>query len=181
MARSLAWVFGYGSLMWNPGFPHAAFETATLEGWHRALCVYSWHYRGTPERPGLVMGLAAGGRCVGRAIGFERPHEADVLAYLDRREQTNYVYDRREVRVRLASGPTVPAWAYIARTDHPQFAGDLPEGEVLRHVLEGHGIGGACTDYVRATVAHLVEMGIAEPRLEALAHRLDAAAAAPLP
>jgi cation transport protein ChaC len=173
MPRTLAWVFGYGSLMWNPGFPFTAFETATLDGWHRALCVYSWHYRGTPDRPGLVMGLARGGTCVGRAIGFERPHEADVLAYLDRREQTNYVYDRRVLELRFASGAVVPAWAYVARTDHPQYAGDLPEDEVLRHVRQGHGVGGACTDYVRNTVAHLVEIGIREPRLEAIVGRLE--------
>jgi cation transport protein ChaC len=178
VADPLAWVFGYGSLMWNPGFPHTAFEAATLEGFHRALCVYSWHYRGTPERPGLVMGLARGGACVGRAIGFPRADEAEVLAYLDRREQTNYVYDRRILPARLGDGTPIEAWAYVARTDHPQYAGELAEEEVLRLVRAGHGLGGACADYVRATVAHLVEMGINEPRLEALVRRLDAEAAA---
>jgi cation transport protein ChaC len=177
MPEPLAWVFGYGSLMWSPGFPHTAFEPATLDGFHRALCVYSWHYRGTRERPGLVMGLAAGGSCVGRAIGFPRAHEPEILAYLDRREQTNYVYDRRIVELRLASGALIPAWAYVARTDHPQYAGNLPEDEVLRHVLDGHGLGGACVDYVRATVAHLVEMGIREPQLETILRRLEAAPA----
>src|SRR5689334_3852787 len=113
----LVWVFGYGSLMWNPGFPHEAFETATLQGWHRALCVYSWPYRGTTERPGLVMGLAEGGHCVGRAIGVSPEQEAATVAYLDERELPNYVYDRRRLPIRLSSGEEVAAWGYVARTD----------------------------------------------------------------
>lgn len=172
--RQLAWAFGYGSLMWQPGFAVDVLDTATLDGWHRALCVYSWHYRGTRERPGLVMGLAPGRSCVGRALGFARHREAEVLDYLDRREQTNYVYERRLVPVRRSSGEVVEAWAYIARTDHPQYAGDLSEETALTLVLQGAGIGGACVDYVRQTVAHLRAMGIVEPRLEALAGRLPA-------
>ena len=170
--RDLAWVFGYGSLMWNPGFAHAAFETAVLDGWHRALCVYSWHYRGTKERPGLVMGLAPGGTCVGRAIGVERAREAEVVAYLDERELPNYVYDRVAVPLRLAGGGMVTAWTYVARTDHPQFAGDLALDEALRLVRQGSGVGGACRDYVRNTVAHLAGMGIVEPKLEELVEAL---------
>jgi cation transport protein ChaC len=170
----LAWVFGYGSLMWNPGFAHEAFETARLQGWHRALCVYSWHYRGTDAAPGLVLGLAEGGECIGRAIGVPRDREAAMLAYLDEREQTNYVYERRLLPVTLQSAEPIEAWAYVARTDHPQYAGDLPEDEVLRHVLQGVGVGGACVDYVRNTVAHLLESGIGDARLEAIVRRLDA-------
>jgi cation transport protein ChaC len=172
----LAWAFGYGSLMWNPGFAHEAFATARLEGWHRALCVYSWHYRGTRAAPGLVLGLAEGGECTGRAIGVRPEREAAMLAYLDEREQTNYVYERTRLPVTLDSGERVSAWAYIARTDHPQFAGDLSEDEVLRHVVQGVGVGGACADYVRNTVAHLVEIGIGDARLEAIVRRLDAVA-----
>ncbi len=172
----LAWAFGYGSLMWNPGFAHAAFVTARLDGWHRALCVYSWHYRGTHAAPGLVLGLAEGGECTGRAIGVPLADEAAMLAYLDEREQTNYVYERTRLPVTLGTGERVEAWTYIARTDHPQFAGDLPEDEIVRHVLQGVGVGGPCVDYVRNTMAHLVEIGIADARLEAVVRRLDAAA-----
>lgn len=172
----LAWAFGYGSLMWNPGFVHEAFVTARLEGWHRALCVYSWHYRGTREAPGLVLGLAEGGECAGRAIGVLPEQERAMLAYLDAREQTNYVYERQRLPVILATGERVEAWTYIARTDHPQFAGDLSEDEVLQHVMQGVGVGGPCADYVRNTLAHLVEMGIADPRLQAIVRRLDAVA-----
>lgn len=175
-AGDLAWAFGYGSLMWNPGFAHEAFATARLEGWHRALCVYSWHYRGTHAAPGLVLGLAEGGDCTGRAIGVRREHEAAMLAYLDEREQTNYVYERVRLPVTLASGEPVEAWTYVARTDHPQFAGDLPEDQIVRHVLQGVGVGGPCADYVRNTVAHLREIGIGDERLEAIVRRLDAVA-----
>ena len=86
MPAGLVWYFGYGSLMWNPGFVHEAFEPAALEGWSRALCIYSTHYRGTPARPGVVLGLRPGGRCVGRAIGVAAEREAEVTAYLDARE-----------------------------------------------------------------------------------------------
>jgi cation transport protein ChaC len=178
---SLIWVFGYGSLMWNPGFEPDGFETATLEGYHRALCVYSWHYRGTREHPGLVMGLARGGRCIGRALGVRPEREGEVIAYLDQREQQNYVYDRLRLPVQLDPGETVQAWAYVARPNHPQYAGDLSEEEVFRLVLQGSGVAGPCADYVRNTVAHLMAVGIAEPRLEALVRRLGHAQAEEAP
>jgi cation transport protein ChaC len=179
--NDLVWVFGYGSLMWNPGFATDGFETATLDGYHRALCVYSWHYRGTKERPGLVMGLAAGERCVGRGLGVRPEREAEILAYLDDRELPNYVYDRVRLPIRLQSGAGVDAWAYVARTGHPQYAGDLPEDEVLRYVLQGTGLTGPCADYVRNTVAHLIDIGISEPRLETIARRAEQALAASAP
>jgi glutathione-specific gamma-glutamylcyclotransferase len=124
----LVWYFGYGSLMWNPGFAHDAFEPAVLEGWSRGLCVYSTHYRGTAARPGLVLGLRPGGRCVGRAIGVAPDREAEVTAYLDARELLDtYVYERVRLplllpgggqRVRRASGTSgrATAWPGPART-----------------------------------------------------------------
>jgi cation transport protein ChaC len=170
----LAWFFGYGSLMWRPGFAHDAFEPARLDGWHRALCILSHHYRGTPERPGLVLGLAPGGSCVGRALGVARTREPEVAAYLDERELFGaYVYDRLLLPVTLLrTGETAQAWCYVARPEHEQYAGDLDEAVVLERVRDGHGSAGACADYVRNTVAHLREMGIEEPRLEALVGRL---------
>ncbi len=170
----LAWFFGYGSLMWRPGFAHDAFEPAHLDGWHRALCILAHHYRGTPERPGLVLGLAPGGSCVGRALGVARVREPEVAAYLDERELFGaYVYDRLLLPVTLLrTGETAQAWCYVAKPEHEQYAGDLDEAAVLRHVRDSHGSAGACADYVRNTVAHLREMGIGEPRLEALVGRL---------
>lgn len=175
MTGELAWFFGYGSLMWNPGFAHAARVPARLEGWRRGLCIYSHHYRGTPARPGLVLGLQPGGACTGRAFGVEPAREPEVLAYLDARELLDsYVYDRVRLPVRSVAGTEFNAWCYVAKPDHPDFAGGLDRAAVLRCVRDGHGLAGACADYVRSTVDHLREMGIAEPALEAIVAELAA-------
>ncbi len=178
----LVWFFGYGSLMWNPGFAHEAFVPAELSGFHRGLCITSRHYRGTPERPGLVLGLAPGGRCVGRAIGVAKARAPEVLAYLDARENVSgiYVYDRRSLPLRLlGEGRTVEGWCYLACPDHPDYAGNLDEAAILERVRHGVGIAGTNADYVSSTVAHLRDMGIVEPTLEALVVSLDAETAAP--
>ena len=174
MTGELVWFFGYGSLMWNPGFLHDALEPARLDGWHRALCIRSTHYRGTPGRPGLVLGLAPGGSCTGRAIGVEPERETEVLAYLDARELIGaYVYERVLVPVTLLRRRrTVRAWAYVARPEHPDYLPDLDEASVLERVRHGHGLAGANADYVRNTALHLREMGIAEPALERLVEAL---------
>lgn len=170
----LVWVFGYGSLMWRPGFPLDAFEAARLEGWRRRLCIWSYHWRGTPTRPGLVLGLDRGGRCWGRALGVAAEREAEILAYLDERELVTDVYQRRRLPVGLAGGDTVEAWVYVARPEHPQYAGILDEETILATVRDACGDGGPCRDYLLETVAHLREMGIREPELERLACRLSA-------
>jgi glutathione-specific gamma-glutamylcyclotransferase len=175
----LVWYFGYGSLMWNPGFAREAFEPAVLEGWSRGLCVYSTHYRGTAARPGLVLGLRPGGRCVGRAIGVAPDREAEVTAYLDARELLDtYVYERVRLPLLLprGGGARVTGWCYVARPGHAQYAGELGCAAVLRCVRQGHGLAGACSEYVRNTVAHLREMSIREPELERLVAQLEASA-----
>ncbi|MFZ1425533.1 MAG: gamma-glutamylcyclotransferase [Geminicoccaceae bacterium] len=175
MPDGLVWYFGYGSLMWNPGFSHEAFEPAVLEGWSRALCIYSTHYRGTAGRPGLVLGLRPGGRCIGRAIGVAPEREPEVTAYLDARELLdNYVYRRvRLLLVIQGAAESVPGWCYVARPEHEDYAGGLDEAAVLRHVRQGHGLAGSCADYLRNTVAHLREMGIRETELERLEAALE--------
>jgi cation transport protein ChaC len=174
MPPGLVWYFGYGSLMWNPGVAHEAFEPACLDGWRRALCVYSTHYRGTAARPGLVLGLMRGGSCIGRAIGVAAEREAEVTAYLDARELLDvYVYDRVRLPLRLLdSACEVEAWCYVARPEHEHYAGDLELDRALECVRQGHGLAGACTDYVRHTVAHLRAMSIGEPALERIVAEL---------
>jgi cation transport protein ChaC len=169
----LVWTFGYGSLMWRPGFEPDAFERARLVGFQRRMCIRSEHYRGTHEQPGVVMGLTEGGCCIGRAIGFKAERAGEIMAYLDARELVTNVYERRLVKLELLdSGRTVDAWAYIARLDHEQYVGKADEAAILEMVRTGCGSSGTCQEYLVNTLDHLEEMGIEEPDLRALARRL---------
>jgi glutathione-specific gamma-glutamylcyclotransferase len=175
MAQELVWFFGYGSLMWNPGFPLDAFEPARLDGYHRRFCIVSRHYRGTAEQPGLVLGLAPGGQCVGRAIGVAPAREEEVLRYLDDREFVGgiYVYERLLLPLRLLPDEqVVQGWCYVARPEHPDYAGGLGDTAVLERVARAKGLAGSNREYVLNTVTHLREMAIGEPDLEALATAL---------
>lgn len=166
------WVFGYGSLMWRPGFEHDERIVATLHGYHRALCVYSVHHRGTAERPGLVLGLDRGGSCRGVAFRVGPARAAEVLAYLREREQVTMVYRETAHQLRLVDGRTVPGIAYTVNRSHVQYAPRLPEPDLLRIVEGGVGISGANPDYVRNTHSHLLEMGIRDRTLAWLSERL---------
>lgn len=160
------WVFGYGSLIWRPGFAHRRAEPALLRGAHRQLCVYSHHYRGTPERPGLVMGLERGGACRGMAFEVEAERWQEVHAYLRDREQRNLVYRESWRPVRLGSGEQVTALAFLVNRDHEQYAGALPREELLRLVRQGEGIMGRNAEYVINTARHLNEMGFSDDVLD---------------
>src|SRR5690349_2563312 len=81
------WVFGYGSLIWKPGFEFVEQRPARLIGEHRSLCIYSMVHRGTPEKPGLVLGLDRGGACQGVAFRVARKQRDATVAYLREREQ----------------------------------------------------------------------------------------------
>jgi cation transport protein ChaC len=168
------WVFGYGSLMWRPGFPHLDAVPARLVGYHRSLCVYSWVHRGTPERPGLVLGLDRGGSCRGLAFRIAAERGADVLAYLDAREMVTRVYERRRLPVVLAGGARPPAWCYVVRRDHEQYAGRLPEAARLELIRHSVGRSGRNVEYVINTVAHLETMGVFDAPLHGLAAWLRA-------
>ncbi|HEY8564291.1 MAG TPA: gamma-glutamylcyclotransferase [Beijerinckiaceae bacterium] len=166
------WVFGYGSLMWRPGFAYLERRHARLQGYHRALCVLSHHHRGTPQRPGLVLGLDRGGSCHGVAFRVEGAEAEATIAYLREREQVTSVYLERRLAVRLDDGRRTEAVTYIVDRAHPQYAGRLPEDEVLRLVRQGVGVSGINPDYVRSTQEHLVGMGVRDPLLTRLAAAL---------
>jgi cation transport protein ChaC len=168
------WVFGYGSLMWRPGFEHLRAVPARLYGFHRQLCVYSHVHRGTPERPGLVLGLDRGGSCHGLAFEVTPAKREATLAYLRAREQVTSVYLEKFTPIRLMTpeAETVEAVAYVVDRAHQQYAGALPVESQLAYVRQGKGQSGDCMDYVISTLAHLHEMGIRDHLLENLGQRL---------
>lgn len=172
------WIFGYGSLMWRPGFSFLRSEAARVHGYHRSLCVYSHVHRGTPDEPGLVLGLDRGGSCHGMAFQVAPEAWDHTLAYLRAREQVTSVYlERRKNIVLIESGSTVEAVTYVVDRSHRQYAGVLDDDALEYHVRRGQGISGHCAEYVMNTLAHLREMRIHDPALERLARRLASQAA----
>jgi cation transport protein ChaC len=168
------WVFAYGSLMWRPGFAHLERAPARLIGLHRALCVYSFVHRGTPEKPGLVLGLDIGGTCRGIAYRVARALRAETIAYLRAREQVTMVYRESWRDVVVAGEPErrVRALVYMVDRGHPQYAGRLDLEQQLHHVRQGHGSSGANRDYVLATVSEIEAQGFRDAGLHLLAERL---------
>ena len=168
------WVFAYGSLIWRPGFTFRERVPARLTGAHRALCVLSHVHRGTPERPGLVLGLDHGGTCRGIAYRAPAAERAATLAYLRAREQVTKVYREvvRPVSLLGREQPRVPAVCYVVDRGHPQYAGRLDLKEQLHLVRQGHGQSGANRDYVLATVQALESIGLRDRDLHLLAERL---------
>jgi len=171
------WIFGYGSLMWRPGFEFIERVEARLIGAHRALCVYSFVHRGTPERPGLVLGLDHGGACRGIAFRVAASRRTDTIRYLREREQVTMIYREclRRVSLRSETGRHVTALCYMVDRGHPQYAGRLTLDQQLLHVRGNHGRSGANPDYVIETVAALEAIGYRETQLHLLAERLKGA------
>jgi cation transport protein ChaC len=166
------WVFGYGSLMWRPGFSFAECVPARLAGWHRALCVYSHLYRGTAAAPGLVLGLDRGGSCRGVAFRVRSADAGATLAYLRDRELVSYVYRELVRPVEVAGGSRVPAVLYAADRAHAQYAGALTRAKRLALVARGVGVSGTNRDYVLNTLAHLDALGVHDPELTWIAAHL---------
>ena len=166
------WVFGYGSLMWNPGFAAAETVRARLSGHHRALCVHSHVHRGTPQKPGLVLGLDRGGACCGLAFRVSPGEEAAVMTYLRARELVTNVYLERRVRLQLSDGRRVIAVTYVVDRSHDQYAPRMQADVAARIVAEASGQSGPNPAYVANTVMHLRELGIRDRPLEAVFARL---------
>jgi glutathione-specific gamma-glutamylcyclotransferase len=174
LSKGDLWVFGYGSLMWRPGFEFIEQVPARLIGEHRALCVYSFVHRGTPEKPGLVLGLDRGGACRGVAFRVAEKLRAATVNYLREREQVTSVYREvmRSVWLENAARQRVSALAYVVDRGHVQYAGRLSLAEQLRHVQQGHGHSGANRDYVLATVGAIEAEGFRDHPLHQLAAML---------
>ena len=166
------WVFGYGSLIWRPGFAHVETQRARLHGYRRSLCVYSFVHRGTPERPGLVLGLDHGGSCVGLAFRVPGELRDEVIAYLRERELVTNVYLERTLKIRLNGGGMVEAVAYIVDRGHEQYAGALDAAHAEAVVRGAVGQSGNNEDYVLSTLEHLEALGIRDHWLEDVARRV---------
>lgn len=168
------WVFGYGSLLWNPGFAFIRAEPALLRGAHRSLSIYSHDHRGTAERPGLVFGLVPGGSCRGMAYQVADADWAEVQSYLRVREQVTSVYREDYRRVRLDDGSTVRALVYVVELGHAHYAGTLDLDQQAAIVRSGIGASGRNIDYVLNTVEQLQQLGIHDQSLLALSRLLAA-------
>src|SRR5438045_476752 len=171
LSKGDLWVFGYGSLMWRPGFKYIEQVPARLIGEHRALCVYSFDHRGTPENPGLVLGLDRGGACRGIAFRVAGRHRDETMEYLRGREQTTNVYREvmRSVWLENEARDRVSALAFVVDRGHVQYAGRLSLAEQLRLVRQGHGRSGNNRDYVLSTVKSIEAQGFRDQPLHQLA------------
>ncbi len=168
------WVFGYGSLLWHPGFPVAERRRAVLKGWHRSFCMWSIHHRGTPERPGLVLALDAvdGGQCEGLALAVETGHEDATLTYLRERELISSAYLERRLPILFEDGTGAVATAFVIDPAHEQYTGPLSlerQAEVIAGATGGRGPN---RDYLWNTVRHLAEMGVKDPDLAWISARV---------
>jgi cation transport protein ChaC len=166
------WVFGYGSLIWNPGFPVAERRIARLDGWHRSFCMRSIHHRGTVESPGLVLALdrATGATCTGVAFRVETGAEADTISALRERELISSAYLETVLPVGTEGGP-LDVLAFVIDPDHAQYC-QLDREEQARIIAQAAGGRGPNRDYLWSTAAHLAELGIADPDLDWLATRV---------
>lgn len=163
------WVFAYGSLIWNPGFDAVEQRPARLYGLHRSFCVWSWHWRGTREKPGLVLGLDYGGSATGIAFRVPKQDAREVRHYLRAREQVTMVYREGFYPITLDDGEKVMALTYPVNRAHDQYAGRLPIAQQVQIMESAHGIGGPNRDYLLQTCAALQKNGIKDKGLEKVA------------
>jgi cation transport protein ChaC len=169
--RGDLWIFGYGSLMWAPGFRASERAVAIARGYHRSPCILSHRYRGTPEKPGLVMGLCRGGSCWGIAFRVPAARVRRVLGLLWRREMLNKVYRPTLIPVLVSSARRggrarrLRALAFVADTAHRQFVRELDLRGRARLVAQGVGERGPCVDYIRNTLEHMLALGLNDAHL----------------
>ncbi len=172
----MTWVFGYGSLLWRPGFPYREKRPALLRNYHRAFCRLSFRHRGTPEAPGMVVGLRPGGQCRGFAYLLSREPGAEerVLAYLDEREGPGY--RRLKLPLELGNGDKSDrgeAWVYLPVPTHPSHAPDLPRSRMVALIATGVGESGTARAYLGDLIAHLAAMDVREPELEEMLRAVE--------
>lgn len=168
------WVFGYGSLMWNPGFEYVDRQIATLRGYDRSFCMRSIHHRGTVADPGLVLALdpAPHGACSGLAFHVQAARADATLAYLRERELISSAYVEETVDLSLLDGRDVRALVYVIDVDHEQYCGGLPleeQAQIIAHAVGGRGPN---SEYLNNTALHLRDLGLEDADLTWLARRV---------
>lgn len=168
------WVFGYGSLLWNPGFPVAEQVVATLSDYARSFCMRSIHHRGTDDHPGLVLALDAieGAACQGLALRVEPGAEDATLAYLRERELISSAYLEKTCAITLQDGRSVEAVTYVIDADHVQYCGGLPLEEQAQIIATAVGGRGPNTEYLYNTAQHLSDLGLDDADLDWLVMRV---------
>ena len=165
------WIYGYGSLIWRPEFDYVERRDALLHGYHRALCLWSRVNRGTPEKPGLVFGLDAGGSCRGVVFRIDAGQAPEIMEALWRREMPSGAYIPRWLNCRTENGK-VTALTFTMNRNTDAYVRGLPQDQLLHIVRNAHGSYGPCIDYVLETADALMRHDIVDKRLSALAHRL---------
>ncbi len=166
------WIFGYGSLMWRPGFDYLEACKATITGLHRAPCIYSWVHRGTQERPGIVLGLDRGGTCTGMAFKVSNTIQKETVAYLQERELVTNVYLESHDRAVLETGGEISCLTYIVDQNHEQYAGQLPIDELMHQIRGAIGQSGRNEDYFINTAQKLKELDIRDELMESIVKHL---------
>jgi glutathione-specific gamma-glutamylcyclotransferase len=161
------WVFGYGSLMWNPAFHYAELVPARVSGWHRRFCLWNTFGRGSPEKPGLMLALERGGSCGGVGLRVAAADVRHELALLWNREMLSGSYVARWVRLATPGGD-VPAVTFVANRSHARYAGRLPAEEVARLLAVARGPLGASLEYLEQTVAELERHGARDTEMHSL-------------
>ncbi|MCA1908327.1 MAG: gamma-glutamylcyclotransferase [Magnetospirillum sp.] len=167
------WVFGYGSLMWRPGFDFVEARPALLKGWNRSFCLYSLHYRGTPDHPGLVLGLDRGGSCRGVAFRVAAAKAAITVEYLNERELVGYAYQAKTLKVTLDDGSKVPAYCFVADRRHRHYAGNLELEHAASIIMDAQGCAGLNRDYLINTVRRLEADGFLDKSLHLLLKEVE--------
>lgn len=167
-----AWIFAYGSLMWNPAIEFAEASACEVDGWRRSFCFWVPLGRGTPELPGLMLALESGGSCEGIAYRLAPNQVRSELAILWNREMLSGVYQAKWVPAKLRDGRTVTAVTFVVDTNHCQYCGDLPIEKAAHHIAFAEGRRGACRDYLANTAAHARALSIYDPYVEELVERV---------
>lgn len=174
------WVFAYGSLVWNPLLDFSERELAVLHGFHRRFCLWSKTGRGSPDRPGLVLGLDRGGCCRGVAYRLDRAKARQEIRLLWRREMIAGAYAAKWMPIRIGEDEH-HALAFVINRDHPNYAGKLPMEQLVETLATACGRLGSSRDYLFQTVEGLRAHGLTDPILEDLRARVNAVAALAFP